>query len=51
MGDMWGAAPHGLRGRRQISNISAFLGKCRIVGGIKEASIFMSILSTVSQLR
>ena len=40
--------PPGLRGSRQISNISAFVSKCRIVGGVKEASIFILILQTVS---
>ena len=40
-----------LRDCWQISKLSAFVGKCRIVGGVKEASIFMPILPTVSQLR
>ena len=40
----------GLRDCKQISNISAFAGKCRIVDGVKEASIFMASLPTVFQL-
>ena len=34
-----------------ISRLLAFVGKCRIVGGVKEAKIFMPILPTVSQVR
>jgi len=43
--------PSGLRGCWQVSKISAFVGKRMIVSGVKEASVFMPILQTVSQLR
>ena len=42
--------PRGLRGCRQISKISVFVGISRLPVGIIEASIFMPILPTVSQL-
>ena len=44
----WGAAPPGLRGCRQISKISAFVGKSQIAGDFQDASIFFYILPTVS---
>ena len=50
-GGACGGASPGLGSCRQISKISAFVGKSRIAGVIKEASIFMPILPTVSQLR
>ena len=40
-----------LRDCRLISNISAFVGKSSIAGGIQQAPLFMPILPTVSQLR
>ena len=50
-GGAWGKAPPGFRGCRQISKMSAFADECRVVGGVKEASIFIPDLPTVSQLR
>ena len=41
----------GLRSCRQISKILAFVDKSRITCGVKEASIFVPILSTIRQLR
>ena len=51
MGGAWGAAPLWPWKLLAISKISAFVGKYRIAGGVKEASIFMPILLTVSQLQ
>ena len=46
-GAAWGAATPCLRRCRQISKISAFVGKSRMAGGVREASLFVPILSTI----
>ena len=42
--------PPGLRDCRQISKILAFVGKYRVSGSIKEASIFMPTLPKVTDI-
>ena len=47
----WVQHPSCLRGCRQISKISAFVGNSRIAGGVEEGSIFMPSLPTLSLLQ
>ena len=47
---VWDAASPGLRGRQQISYVSALVAKLRIACRVKEAFIFTPILPTIHQL-
>ena len=47
-GAAWGATPPGHRGCRQMSRISAFVGKSRIAGGIKETLTFMPFADCIT---